>query len=623
MCGIVGFINSRAKIDLSVIAHRGPDSQGVFENEFVTFGHTRLSIQDTSDASYQPFISECGNYVLVYNGEIYNHKEIRKSLEKNRSVRFRTLGDTETVMHALITHGRDALEMFNGIFALAFYDISNGITIIARDRFGVKPLYYGAKNNSFAFASEIKALRNWEFYDGGLSLHALESYVRFLWSPGRETPLSNILKVLPGEYITIYHTGNTKSDFYYRRRESPKIKTGEKEIISNVDKLLTEAVERQLLSDVPIGFFLSGGLDSSLIVAIARKLNPSKKITCFTIKTSEFAETEGFTNDLYYARKVARHLNVELIEVDCSEDLLGDFDFMVWHLDEPQADAAPLNVYNISREARRLGFKVLLGGTAGDDLFSGYRRHKVISYIKAARFVPPICFRCLGFLMSFFSNRWNWVRRVNKLLRSFQKNRELRVYSLFEWLDFNISSGLFKLKKPNSLRFEYFEEVIQKAKLRNPSLEDVLTLEKSSFLVDHNLNYTDKMGMAAGVEIRVPFLDNDLEEFSCTIPEDLKIKNGETKYILKKVAERYLPREIIYRPKTGFGAPMRKWITDTLQSRIEEDLSAERLMNQGIFDHKRVDKLIQKNLSGKLDASYSIWALLSIQSWIKQFTDNK
>lgn len=623
MCGIVGYINSKNSFDLAEIAHRGPDSKGVFENDIVKFGHTRLAIQDTSFASSQPFVSDCGNYVLVYNGEVYNHKEIRYVLETNEGARFQTSGDTETVMQALIVYGEEALKMFNGIFALGFYDISSGATIIARDRYGVKPLYYGSNENSFVFASEIKSLMNWEHYNSELSLNALESYVRFLWSPGRETPLVRILKVLPGEYITIDKTGEFRLDFYYRRKEVTKINLSEKEIISKVDNLLTEAVRRQQLSDVPVGFFLSGGLDSSLLVAIAKKLNPSQKITCFTIKTSEFADTEGFANDLYYARKVANHLNVDLVEIDGSESILQDFDLMVWHLDEPQADPAPLNVYNISREASKLGFKVLIGGTAGDDLFSGYRRHKSISYIKLFRFIPPIFFNVINCLTDLLGNRLSWARRVNKMFKTLQNKHDLRVYSLFEWLDFNISSALFVSKKANSLRFKHFEQIVPKHKLRYPDLEDVLTLEKSSFLVDHNLNYTDKMGMAAGVEIRVPFLDNDLEAFACTIPEELKIKNGETKYILKKVAERYLPHEVIYRPKTGFGGPVRKWITDTLTSRIEEDLSSERLISQGIFDHKSIKNLIDRNMAGKVNASYSIWALLSIQSWIKQFTDKK
>lgn len=624
MCGIVGYIYSENQFDLSILSHRGPDFSNIYQDKSVLLGHTRLSILDVSNSSNQPFTSDDKRYILVYNGELYNHLDIRNdlALSCNDQISFKTTSDTETVLHALINWGTNALSRFNGIFALAFYDRLEERLIIARDRFGVKPLYYGHKCNSFVFSSELKALMNWEHYDSELSLKALENYIRFLWSPGIETPLKCIHKLLPGEFIDICLGQNkldVKFEKYFTMSPMKKIISDEGAIVLELDMHLRTAVKRQLLSDVPVGFFLSGGLDSSLIVAIARDLFPQKKITCFTIDTSEFSSTEGFSDDLHYAQLVAEHLNVELVVVKADRDILKNFDEMVWFLDEPQADAAPLNVFNISKEARKRGFKVLIGGTAGDDLFTGYRRHQVFNALKISRLLPgwvPLGIECVLSKVPFSPNK---KRRLKKLLRSLSEVGEKKIYSLFEWIPFALSTSLFS-GKVKFVRFEFFNKLFPQTSLKKFSLDDLLMLEKASFLVDHNLNYTDKMGMAVGVEIRVPFLDNDLELFTRKIPITLMMKDGVTKYILKKTAEKYLPKEVIYRKKSGFGAPIRKWITKDMKHRIEDDLNPSKLSEQGIFDSEKVQKLIEDNHSGKIDASYSIWALLAIQSWIKQFS---
>lgn len=626
MCGIIGSINYHLdKKILSRIAHRGPDGSGWFEHKNVTLGHVRLSIQDVSEKANQPFLSKDGNTVLVFNGEIYNHWEIRKVLE-GKGVIFKSTSDTETVLEGYLMFGTQVFEMLNGIFALCIYDLLTEKVVLIRDRFGVKPLYYSFVDNIFQFSSELKAL---DFITHELDFESIANYIKFLWSPGKGTPSMQIKKMLPGEYMTISNENgkiNIKSEFIQTKKfDGTRLVAAEEDLVDKLDSLLVQSVTRQLLSDVPVGFFLSGGLDSSLLVAIARKLQPSSDIQCFTIDTTTFSQSEGFSNDLDFARLVANHLSVKLEVVTSEVDIARDFDRMIWHLDEPQADPASFNVLNISKRASDMGFKVLISGAGGDDVFSGFRRHQMLQYEATISKMPHFILKAIGNCSSFIKANTPNKRRVKKLLDTLKKPKTDRMFSYFDWLDWKMVKDLFKSdikEKLNNLdEYCFFRAKINQISKEYNPLNQMLYLEMTSFLVDHNFNYTDKMGMAVGVEIRVPFLDNDLVDFSYTIPPELKLKNNVTKYILKKVAERYLPKEVIYRSKAGFGAPVRKWITTDLQPMIEERLSHERLEKRGIFDSKKVWELIEANKAGKIDVSYSIWSLLAIESWLTEFVD--
>lgn len=624
MCGILGTINVGLNEDrLDKIAHRGPDDQGIFYHENVCLGQTRLSIQDVSQNAHQPFISSDGQVVLIYNGEIYNHWEIRKTLNLPEE-RYRSSSDTETIIQGYIEKGEKIFQSLNGIFALAIYDLRKRKLIVVRDRFGVKPLYYTIGQNSFQFSSELKALI---LDDEALSEKGMANYVRYLWSPGEDTPLKGVKKLLPGTILTIQIADQLEfnsSKLPFTKFNGTRNNLSEEEEIDKLEALLLQAVERQLLSDVPVGYFLSGGVDSSLLVAMASKIQPGKKLQCFTIDTKEFAEKEGFSNDLDYAKIVAQHLNVDLEVVQSEVDIVRDFDKMIWHLDEPQADPAPLNVLNISRRAREMGFKVLIGGAGGDDVFSGYRRHQALKLEKVLNKVPYPVLKAIGSSEKLIRPSSANLRRVKKLFNTFKSRPDERVFEFFSWLPepklLNLFSEPFKKAIQEEDRFAYFRYVLSQIPDEPDLLNKMLQLEMSTFLTDHNFNYTDKMGMAVGVEIRVPFLDNDLVDYSYTIPSSLKLKGDTTKYILKKVAERYLPHEVIYRSKAGFGAPVRKWITEDLNALIEDRLAHENLRKDGIFNPEMVWQLIEDNKNGKIDASYPIWSLLAIESWIKQFT---
>ena len=298
---------------------------------------------------------------------------------------------------------------------------------------------------------------------------------------------------------------------------------------------------------------------------------------------------------------------------------------MIWHLDEPQADAAPLNVLKIANLARNQDIKVLIGGTAGDDLFSGYRRHQALNIEKYIKVLPSFIVSFVQGVVNILPSHLPVFRRLKKLVSNLHQTPISRQLSYFSWLPENTVNSLFSTDWKDYLKnydpFEYFDIVGKDLDKKVSDLDRMLFWELKTFLVDHNLNYTDKLGMAVGVEARVPFLDLDLVEFSQSIPISMKMRGKQTKYILKKVAERYLPHDVIYRPKTGFGAPVRKWITTDLQPMIDERLSIDRINARGIFNPVAVWDLINQNNSGKIDASYSIWALLAIESWCMQFVD--
>ena len=630
MCGIVGGINSKLWRDtdcyLKSLVHRGPDSHGAYINGKVFLGHTRLAIQDLSENANQPMFSEDGRYVIVFNGEIYNHSELRATISSKYN--FRSSGDTETVLYAYIEYGAKCLDLLNGIFSLVIFDNTEKLFFIARDHFGVKPLYYYKDEHRFLFSSEIKSLLLADIRKE-IDPRALVNYLTFLWSPAEKTPFLNVIKLLPGHYMKFFIEDYEESvpvKFYEPQFNGTYSKENESVLTDQLEQYLISAVRRQMLSDVPVGFFLSGGLDSTLLVAIAKKLYPSVRFPCFTIDIDGKGEKiDGFVNDINYAKKAASFLDVELHIVKGQSDILTNFDKMIWHLDEPQADPAPLHVINIANLAKQYGIKVLIGGAAGDDIFSGYRRHQALNYEKLFNFMPISLRKVIKFVLQKLPV--NSFRRLKKLTEHLDLNTRSRMKGYFQWMNLQRVKSLFLssivAEIGNYDPMVYFDDLLLQIPKEKNLLNQMLFWEMKTFLVNHNLNYTDKMAMAVGVEVRVPFLDKELVEFSKKIPPKFKMKGNTTKYLLKKVAERYLPKEIIYRPKTGFGAPVRKWITSDMDEMIKERLSIDNINRRGIFNHEKVWELIEANKKGEVDASYSIWAILAIDSWITQFVEKK
>lgn len=630
MCGLAGFSGDFSEAALHEaersIAHRGPDNSGVYSDAEQRVGlvHRRLSIIDLSEAGAQPMSSPDGSLVLVFNGEIYNYRELREPLVA-QGVRFRGHSDTEVLLHLYAREGQQMLERLNGIFALALWDLRDRSLLLVRDALGVKPLYYAESARGVAFASEIKALLRIAPELRELDPVALSRYLTFLWCPGRRTPLEHVKKVLPGEALSVRDGRVERRWTWYRhpflRGDREPVES--RDAISGTTEHVRRAVHRQLVSDVPVGAFLSGGLDSSAVVAFAREQAPD--IQCFTIDVPN-NEGEGFAEDLPYARRVAAHLGVALHVITVEADsMVSDLEDMIWHLDEPLADPAPLNVLYISQLARRHGMKVLLSGAGGDDVFSGYRRHAAIAFDALWDVVPRPLRVGLHTASTRLDRRRPTARRLEKLLSGARYAGPARLTNYFRWLVPEELGLLLASDVRDSARIGEVDAPMVDLLARLPAgtsrLNQMLALEQAFFLPDHNLTYTDKMSMAVGVEVRVPFLDLELVDFAARLPDRFKQRARTGKWVLKKAMEPYLPRDVIYRPKTGFGAPLRRWIRGELRPLLTDVLSRESLTRRGLFDPGAVHQLIARNQDGHVDAAYTLFSLMAIEIWCRRFID--
>lgn len=630
MCGIIGVVGFSGGEDLNAslkeISHRGPDDHGTYIdlNGGVWLGQTRLSIIDLSASGHQPMLSLDGQVALVFNGEIYNYREIKKELEVD-GFKFHGNSDTEVLLQLYLRDGEAMLPKLNGIFSFAIWDKRSKTLFLARDALGVKPIYYSARDSRFAFASEIKALLKLVPDARELDVVALHRYLSFLWCPGDGTPLKGVRKLGPGEAMLVRAGQISRIWKWYQLPVFRGIvdNLDLKSSLSGTVQHLRQAVHRQMVSDVPVGAFLSGGLDSSSVVAFARELNPN--LHCFTIDNPG-GQDAGTTDDLPYARKVAHHLGVSLdvVSVNASR-MASDIERMVTQLDEPLADTAPLNVLYISQLARDQGIKVLLSGTGGDDLFTGYRRHRALQSERYWRWMPGMLRRGLPKVTSSLDQRIALSRRLTKLFSGADLEGDARLVEYFRWYR---EEDLLKLYTPQA-RQELGNEVaatpmfdfLNPLPLSIDPLDKMLALEQRFFLSDHNLLYTDKMSMAVGVEVRVPFLDLDLVDFAARIPLHLKQRGSEGKWVLKKAMEPYLPYDAIYRKKSGFGAPLRRWMRFELRELLCDVLSEASLLKRGIFEPLAVQRLIAANDAGDVDASYTLLSLLSIEIWCRHFID--
>jgi asparagine synthase (glutamine-hydrolysing) len=639
MCGLVGFLgipfSLTPEIIIKGISHRGPDSSGVYFNREnrLMLAHSRLSILDLTDSGNQPMSSDNARFTLIFNGEIYNYNELKNALTAAGQY-FKGNSDTEVLLKLLeLADGdeykiRRALRRLNGIFAFALWDNVKQKLLVARDNFGVKPLYYFANKSFYCFSSEIKVLvpvLQKLGYCSQLNYAALDRYLTFLWCPGDETLLSDIQKLGPGQAMFISKDSGCYSFDWRDNFEDtfPGYLSDQRLIIDKTAGLLEDAVHRQMVSDVPLGAFLSGGLDSSAIVAFAVKKNPD--LRCFSILQSGGVDS-GANDDLPYAKRVAKYLGVHLDVVDIdSYRIASDLEKMIFHLDEPLADPAPLNVLYISQIARQNGIKVLLSGAGGDDLFSGYRRHTALAMERYWSWLPLFGRKGLEKITSSFDQRNSLGRRLAKIFNGASLSSEQRLVNYFYW---NRRENLVPLYSTDlHLRIREGDAPLPMLNYLSGlpdylnSLERLLALEQRFFLTDHNLLYTDKMSMAVGVEVRVPFLDNELVNFSKRIPSKWKQNGYEGKWILKKAMTPFLPKDVIYRSKTGFGAPIRKWIRHDLREMVGDYLSESTISGRGLFNPKAVHELIKHNDSGRVDGAYTIFALLCIEIWCRKFLD--
>lgn len=639
MCGIAGIsgVNVKNLSEVSdLLAHRGPDDSGIFVDYDVCIGllHRRLSILDPSPLGHQPMASADGKVLLIFNGEIYNYRELRAEL-KQQGLEFSGNSDTEVLLKMYLEHREysddisSLLRSLNGIFAFALWDADRGQMLLSRDALGVKPLYYTINEEAFAFSSEIKALTVLLPSDGKLDVAAIDRYLSFLYCPGEATPALQVRKVPPGEALWVEEGRIAERVCWYRQPAftiSPShANFTATNAIFGTQRLLRQAVHRQMVSDVPIGAFLSGGLDSSSVVAFARELNPD--IRCFSIELVGFSY-EGFSDDLPYAHRVAKHLDVplDIVKVD-SARMASGLEQMVWQLDEPLADPAALNVLFISQLAREQGIKVLLSGVGGDDLFTGYRRHQALKAEHYWAWLPRSIRARLRQITGNLPIGYPHFRRLRKAFSAAHLDSDARLLNYFRWIERADLRALYTSAFITALDHAQAKDPMLQLLSSLPKdtspLERMLALEQCFFLPDHNLTYTDKMSMAVGVEVRVPFLDLDLVEFAATIPSEYKQRGRHSKWVLKKAMEAYLPHDVIYRPKSGFGAPLRRWLRVELKDWLADVLSTESLRSRGLFDPQAVQLLITSNAEGRIDASYTLLSLACIEIWCKYFIDQR
>ncbi len=632
MCGVAGYCGRfgpglLARMSATV-AHRGPDGAGSYISSDGGTGlaHRRLAIIDLSPTGAQPMTDSATGVTITYNGEIYNYRELRARLESAGSA-FVGRSDTEVILRMYLAHGRDALPMLNGIFALAIWDPRDRSLLLARDGAGVKPLYYAQPPSGFLFASELKALLACDEVDRSIDARAVWLYLTYLWSPTPYTMLRAVRKLEPGTAL-IVRDGRIADRwrFYELPYPAPRFEGVAQSAVAAVRRALDEAARRQMVADVPVGAFLSGGLDSSAIVAFARRHAPEQRIQCFTIETSHSTRDEGFVDDLPYARRVAAHLGVDLHTVRVGPEIVQHFERMVRHLDEPQADLAPLNALMICELARSHGIKVLLSGAGGDDLFAGYRRHYALMQERWWRWLPASARAGLAATARALPAGAPLLRRVRRALGEAGLDGDERLVSYFAWLPQADSAPLLSPElRAQCEGWSPLAPLMQSLRAiegeREP-LNRMLFLEAKHFLCDHNLNYTDKMGMAVGVEVRVPFLDPDLLRLAASLPAQFKQRGSEGKWILKRAMEPDLPREVIYRPKTGFGVPLRRWLRHELREAVEDLLSERSLASRGLFDPDAVARLRRYDAAGRIDAAYPLLALCAIELWCRVFLDH-
>ena len=659
MCGIAGFQGGFSAGLLermtAAVAHRGPDGCGtlLLEGEGgaapTGLGHRRLSIIDLSAQGRQPMAAPCpacgsaghADLALTYNGEVYNFAELRAGLRARGHV-FHSGTDSEVLLHLYAEAGLAMPERLNGIFAFALRDgraagrpegVERGDVLLVRDQLGIKPLYVAETPRGVLFASELKALLQCRDLPRRVDPEAVYQTLAYLWTPAPRTALAGVRKPPPGTALLLRGGRVAREWRYYRLPYGQEPLRGSRaEVAAELRERLGTAVRRQLVADVPVGAFLSGGLDSSAVVAMMKRAHPEARPQCYSIGFRGGVEMEGAAPDLPYARRVAAHLGVELHELEIGPDAIGDLEQMLWHLDEPQADPAPINALRICERAREEGMKVLLSGAGGDDLFSGYRRHHALRMERAWGWLPALARRGLAAPARALRAGRNggWMdrvafRRAAKAFAHADLPADERAVAYFWWNDVELRRALLAPGPRAAVEGRTGAEPLLASLAeiddeRDP-LNRMLFLETRHFLADHNLNYTDKMGMASGVEVRVPLLDLELVDFAARVPSRYKQRGREGKAVFKEAMEPLLPRDVIYRPKTGFGAPLRQWLRGELREVVEETLSPRSLAARGLFDPPAVRRLVELERAGKVEGAYTVFALMCVELWCRMFVD--
>jgi asparagine synthase (glutamine-hydrolysing) len=645
MCGIAGLISvnpeRRVGAMLKAIEHRGRDDEGVWSSEVVDdagrrvcFGHRRLAIIDTSSAGHQPMRSADGRFVVTFNGEIYNYRELRRRLE-GLGHEFHTDTDTEVLLEAFAEWGAGSLEHLNGMFAFAMWDEEERTLTLARDRLGVKPLFYAEalvkdeESASFVFASEAKAILASGLVRAELDLEGLNQQLTFLWTPDPHTLFRNI-KRLPPAHVLTWREGVTSVrewwDVSFDEIEEGRSEEWWRE---RVLETLERAVGMEMVADVPLGSFLSGGVDSSVIAALMKRRSDGRRVSTYTIGIEdEDLRYDIIPSDVPWARKVGRLLDADYHETMLRPDVAGLLPLLVRHLEMPVIDMA-ISSYLVSREARET-LTVMLSGMGGDEVFAGYPRQLAMSLAGALDPVPsairrPAMRAVAGVLPGGRPGRLTApLRNAKKFAQSAALDFESRYMGFGTYFTDESKQRLYTEEVREGLgdadayymHRRYFERCARAAPLNR-----LLYVDMKTFLPCLNLDYTDRTSMAATLEVRVPLLNHEVVELAARMPPRMKLRGLRRKYILKRAAEQLLPREVVWRRKAGFGAPIRAWLRGPLRQLVDELLSEETVRRRGLFRPEEVRRVVEANLSGREDFNLQVLQLLTLEMWCREFLD--
>ncbi len=619
MCGICGFSWQDAQLATRMakeLAHRGPDDHGIYTHPEMSLGFQRLSIIDLSENGRQPMSNEDGTIWLVYNGEIYNHRDIRMELEA-KGHRFRSRTDTEVIIHAYEEFGLDCLHRFNGMFAFALWDSRTRMIILARDRIGIKPLYYSVRNGRISFASEIKALLQDSTLEREVNPDALHCYLAYEFVPAPLTMFRGIHKLFAGHYL-VWQSGNHEVRRYWDLSFDRSVRRRQDLEAELVDRLAV-AVRRRLMSDVPLGVFLSGGTDSSAILALMhRELGDG-------IQTFTLGYADPTFSELPYARMVSEHFRTNPAEILIQPVTAEDIETALWHLDEPMTDLSTIPFYQISRRARA-GVTVCLSGEGGDETFAGYERF-IASRLYNHYARSPRAVRALARgILSRVPDQQQKKGIIN-MLKRFVDGAELPAgLGHLRWQYFlptHEAKHLFRPEFVSRLGLDPVGFAEQYAG-RCPSADDLereLYVDLRFVMADSVLMKVDKMSMAHALEVRVPFLDHEFQEFCATIPPEWKLNGLHTKVILRSALRGLLPPEILSRKKQGYSLPIKNWLREDLRDYMIDLLTPSPIVHE-CCPMNRINALIDEHVSRRANHNHLLWGLMTVALWHRMFVQS-
>ena len=625
MCGIVGIISpsnrNSIKLMTRAIAHRGPDGEGYYVDNVIALGHRRLSIIDL-EGGKQPISNETGTLQLVCNGEIYNSPELRRDLKATGHI-FKTSTDVEVILHLFEEHGRDCVKFLRGMFAFAIWDSDNRMLFMARDHMGQKPLFYYHNDQNFLFGSEIKALLASDIVKPTIDLNALWHYISLRFIPDQYSLFEGIKK-LPAATSLTWKDGKLRFEKYWSPQFTEKHLGSESDVEEGLNSLILETVKYHTLSDVRVGAFLSGGIDSSTVAAMMAQTSVDP-IPVFSIGVKE----QQF-NELPFARMVSDTYGMEAHQKVVRADLIHLIPSMIYHMDEP-SDPFGVGVYLVSQVAREY-VKVVLCGDGGDENFAGYDR------FAGQRIVDYYCFFPAWFRKRFMTQL---IRRIPESFgyksvaqkaawineMSFYDQGERYAQSM-SFLRFTAAAKdkLFSQRARNTIEdddsvskiLRYFDSDNAEDLVDRMLYTDLMTR-----MPDHLLTIVDRMSMAHSLESRPPLVDHKVVEYAAAIPAHMKLRGRNLKYILKKVASRYLSKELIYREKQGFAFPIGVWLRTDLKQFVKNLISESRFIEHGIFNKSYVDRLVEEHMQGKVDHNYRLWILINLEYWYRLYLENE